>query len=176
MIELDTVLIKVASRCNINCSYCYVYNMGDSGWLDMPNHISDETTEAIAHALNELTRMQDRPFAVVLHGGEPLLLGPKKLRRLISIIRSNLPPDTAFSLQTNGILINDEILDLCSETRTTVSVSLDGPRRINDRNRVGHDGQGTYYKVLSGIERLRNHRDSKFLFSGLLPKITTSAK
>lgn len=171
MIELDTVLIKVASRCNINCSYCYVYNMGDSGWADMPHQISNETTEAVAHALSELRRMQDRPFAVVLHGGEPLLLGAKKLRRLISIIRSNLPPETAISLQTNGILINDEILDLCSETRTTVSVSIDGPRQVNDRNRVGHNGQGTYDKVLAGIEQLRRHRDSNFLFSGLLAVI-----
>ncbi len=171
MIELDTILIKVASRCNINCSYCYVYNMGDSGWADMPNHISYETINAVARALGELTQMQSRPFAVVLHGGEPLLLGPKRLRHLISVMRSKLPPDTAFSLQTNGILINDEILDLCSETRTTVSVSIDGPLHIHDKNRVGHTGQGTYYKVIEGIERLRNHHDSKFLFSGLLAVI-----
>lgn len=77
MIEIDTVLIKVASRCNINCTYCYVYNMGDEGWADMPNHISPETTLAISNALSELTHLQTRPFAVVLHGGEPLLLGPK---------------------------------------------------------------------------------------------------
>lgn len=171
MIQLDTVLIKVASRCNINCSYCYVYNMGDSGWMGMPSQISDETTEAVARALCELTRVQDRPFAVVLHGGEPLLLGPEKLRRLISVVRNSLPADAAFSLQTNGILISDEILDLCSETRTTVSVSIDGPRQVNDRNRVGHDGLGTYYKVLEGIDRLRRHRDSEFLFSGLLAVI-----
>ena len=68
VIELDTVLIKVASRCNINCSYCYVYNMGDSGWMDMPSQISDDTTQAVARALAELTRIQDRRFAVVLHG------------------------------------------------------------------------------------------------------------
>jgi uncharacterized protein len=77
VIEIDTVLIKVASRCNINCTYCYVYNMGDKGWADMPNHISAETTQAVSKALCELTHIQTRPFAVVLHGGEPLLLGPK---------------------------------------------------------------------------------------------------
>lgn len=171
MVELDTVLIKVASRCNINCSYCYVYNMGDSGWMDMPPHISDETTQAVARALGELTRIQDRPFAVVLHGGEPLLLGPKKLRYLLSIIRNTLPSNAALSLQTNGILIDEEILDLCSETRTTVSVSIDGPLHVHDQNRVGHTGEGTYYKVLEGIDRLRKHRDSEFLFSGLLAVI-----
>jgi hypothetical protein len=46
VIEIDTVLIKVASRCNINCTYCYVYNAGDDGWKEMPNQISPETTLA----------------------------------------------------------------------------------------------------------------------------------
>jgi hypothetical protein len=62
VIEIDTVLIKVASRCNINCTYCYVYNMGDSGWAQMPNHISLETTHAVAKTLNELTRIGPSPF------------------------------------------------------------------------------------------------------------------
>ena len=171
MIELDTVLIKVASRCNINCSYCYVYNMGDSGWADMPHQISRETTRAVARALKELSRLQRRPFAVVLHGGEPLLLGPEKLRYVLSMLRGVLPGECAISLQTNGILIRDEILGLCSENRTTISVSLDGPRHVHDRFRVGHTGQGTYDKVLAGLERLRRHPDAKFLFTGLLAVI-----
>lgn len=171
MIQIDTVLIKVASRCNINCGYCYVYNMGDTGWSNMPGQISEDTTNAIARALADLTQLQDRPFAVVLHGGEPLLLGPKKLRNLISTVRATLPPDTAFSLQTNGISINDEILDACYEARTTVSVSLDGPPGVHDRNRVSHSGEGTYDKVIEGIRRLRSHRCGEYLFSGLLAVI-----
>ena len=44
MTAVDTILLKVASRCNINCTYCYVYNMGDSAWKRMPpepEHIGD---------------------------------------------------------------------------------------------------------------------------------------
>ena len=84
MIEIDTVLIKAASRCNINCLYCYVYNMGDMRWADMPKQMSYETMTAVAHALGELSRQQSRRFAVVLHGGEPLLLGPEKLAFLLA--------------------------------------------------------------------------------------------
>jgi uncharacterized protein len=171
MIEIDTVLIKVASRCNINCSYCYVYNMGDDGWADMPNQISTRTTQAVSKALSELTRIQTRPFAVVLHGGEPLLLGPKKLDLVLSALRSSVPFEVSFGLQTNGILITQDILDVCSEHRTTMSVSIDGPKHIHDRARLGHDGQGTYDKVLEGINKLRGHRNSAFLFSGLLAVI-----
>jgi uncharacterized protein len=176
VIEIDTVLVKVASRCNINCTYCYVYNMGDSGWADMPNHISHDTTLALAKALDELTQIQTRPFAVVLHGGDPLLLGPKKLDRVLSELRSVVPSACSFGLQTNGILITEEILDICFKHRTTVSVSIDGPKHVHDRGRIGHDGLGTYDKVLDGINRLRRNPNSAFLFSGLLAVIDPTSE
>jgi len=171
VIEIDTILIKVASRCNINCTYCYVYNMGDTGWSQMPTKISNETIAATARAIGELACEQKRPFAVVLHGGEPLLLGAAKLKHLILTLRSVLPTDCSFGMQTNGILITEEILDICSETRTTLSVSIDGPIKTHDKNRIGHNGEGTYDKVLKGINLLRNHADADFIFSGLLAVI-----
>lgn len=171
MIEIDTVLIKVASRCNINCSYCYVYNMGDKGWAKMPNHISDETIRAVSEFLNELALIQSRHFAIVLHGGEPFLLGPRKLDQILSILRAAVPSDCSFGLQTNGMLITDDILDVCFKHKTTISISIDGPKHIHDRRRVTHTGQGTYEQVLVGINKLRKHPESKFLYSGLLAVI-----
>lgn len=168
LVELETVLVKVASRCNINCSYCYVYNMGDTGWKDLPRQISYETIDAVTNTLSELAEKQNRPFAVVLHGGEPLLLGYTKLEYLIYSLRDALPDECSISLQTNGILISQKILDLCSDTRTTISISIDGPKAIHDKNRVGHTGKGTYDEVLKGLNLLRAHRDAKFLFTGLL--------
>lgn len=168
MIEIDTVLIKVASRCNINCSYCYVYNMGDTGWANMPNQISHDTILYVAKALSELRQIQTRPFAVVLHGGEPLLLGPKKLGKLLSVLRESVSAECSFGLQTNGILITDEILDVCLEYRTTLSVSIDGPKNIHDRGRIGHNAKGTFDQVLAGLRKLAGHPNASFLFSGLL--------
>jgi uncharacterized protein len=107
----------------------------------------------------------------VLHGGEPLLLGVTNLDYVISTLREALPPDCAISIQTNAILISREILDLCAGARVTLSVSLDGPRHVHDRKRVGFAGEGTFDKVLEGIGRLRAHPDSGFLFAGLLAVI-----
>ena len=171
MIAIDTVLVKVASRCNINCRYCYVYNMGDTRWATMPKQISDTTITALAKALGDLSRAQQRRFAVVFHGGEPLLLGPKKLGVLLAALRRALPSDYPFSLQTNGMLITQEILDLCSEYRTSLGVSIDGPPDVNDRHRIDHAGKGTHKEVLEGIKELQNHRDSDFLYKGLLAVI-----
>jgi uncharacterized protein len=145
--------------------------MGDSGWASMPSQISDETIAAAAQALSNLSLAQQRPFAVVLHGGEPLLLGEVKLARLLAALRNALPDKYPLSIQTNGILITDKTLNLCSENRTSLSVSIDGPRHVHDRNRVGHSGRGTYDEVIRGIKWLSEHRDADFLFAGLLAVI-----
>lgn len=168
MIEIDTVLLKVASRCNIDCRYCYVFNMGDGGWARAPKQMSAATCEAAAAGLAALARAQGRAFAVVLHGGEPLLLGAARLGETIRTLRAALPAACALSIQTNGTLITREVLDLCAATGVTVSVSLDGPRDVHDRHRIGFDGGGTYDAVVRGVERLRAHPDAAALFTGLL--------
>lgn len=145
--------------------------MGDNGWRSMPTQISLDTVAAIAQTLKELYYTQQRPFSVILHGGEPLLLGKNKLKNIVESLRNSLPSDCLLGIQTNGILITKEILDFCFETRTTISVSLDGPQQINDKSRVGHDGKGTFNRVIKGIETLKNHKESAFLYSGLLAVI-----
>ena len=137
----------------------------------MPKQMSHETMTAAAHALGELSRQQRRRFTVVLHGGEPLLLGPEGLAFLLAQLRSVLSTEYPFGIQTNGVLISEAILDVCSQFQTTLGVSIDGPREIHDRHRVGHSGQGTHDKVVEGIARLRNHRDGRFLYAGLLAVI-----
>ncbi len=172
MLEINTVLVKVASRCNINCSYCYVYNMGDMQWASMPKHISHATIVALSKNLKALADAQGRRFAVVLHGGEPLLLGYKKLSYLLLSLRKILSADYyPLSIQTNGICITDDILDLCSEHRVSLSVSIDGPQNVNDRHRIDHLGRGTYARIIRGIQKLRDHLDSEFLYAGILSVI-----
>ena len=73
-VKIDTVLLKVASRCNIDCDYCYIYRLGDQGWARMPKVMSSETIDAVISSLTDLANTQGSGFAVVLHGGEPLLL------------------------------------------------------------------------------------------------------
>ena len=69
MPKIDTVLLKVASRCNIDCAYCYVYHLGDLGWSRQPKRMSRQTCAAVAEALCDLAYSDGQQFAVVLHGG-----------------------------------------------------------------------------------------------------------
>ena len=168
---LDTVLVKVASRCNINCTYCYVYNMGDDNWKNLSKFISEETIEALCNSLEEFVQNQKKRFSVVLHGGEPFLLGIKKLSHLLGRLRDVLPNDYPISIQTNGILITNEILDICSRFRASVAVSIDGPEEVHDKYRVNHKAVGTFKQVVNGFEILVKHPDAKFLNAGLLAVI-----
>jgi uncharacterized protein len=167
-VHLDTVLIKVASRCNINCQYCYVYNQGDTNWQNLPKHMSLTTVQAVIEQLGALYAHQRHPFAVVLHGGEPLLLPRAILAHLLHGLNKVLPSSCTRSIQTNGTLIDDQILDLCDATGTTLSVSLDGPADIHDVFRIAHNGAGTYQQAAAGIARIRQHRRAQHLFTGTL--------
>jgi len=176
--RLDTLLIKVASRCNLDCSYCYVYQGQDQNWVNQPKRMSQGTIGSICNSLNQVISFQESGFAVVLHGGEPLLLGATRLEEMLSNLRMVLPNHHKYpiAIQTNGMLINDEILEICSRYKTSISVSLDGVKKANDIARFTHDGKSSFQKVVNGIDKLVSHPDRDFLFSGTLSVIqpTTS--
>lgn len=91
MPQLDSLLIKTASRCNLDCTYCYVYQGADASWKTKPASLSDKTIASIHSRLLEFSLEQEAGFAIVLHGGEPLLLKTEKLHNLISGLRKFLP-------------------------------------------------------------------------------------
>ena len=82
----------MASRCNLDCDYCYVYHHADQSWRDMPKKLSAENQAGFVDRLAEyvaevgLTRC-----AVVFHGGEPLLFGADNLVDFAQAIRAATP-------------------------------------------------------------------------------------
>ena len=168
---LDTLLLKVASRCNLDCSYCYIYRMGDSGWRRQPPLMSEAVQSAAVRRLAELSQHQSHPLSVVLHGGEPLLLGPHRLRRLCSQLRAALPPPCGINVQTNGLLLTDAIIDVCVQFRVGISISIDGPPDVHDRHRPDHHRRGSYDRVRASVRRLLTRPEARPLFAGVLAVI-----
>lgn len=167
--RLDTVLLKTASRCNIDCSYCYVYQGPDTTWRLQSKRMRREVVEAVCERLIEQAGRQETGFAIVLHGGEPLLLGFDELAALLRGLRAHLSPERhPISIQTNGTLLCENLLGLFAETRTSVSVSIDGPPEANDLARVDHRGRSTYAATMRGIQLLASHSETEFLFAGTL--------
>ncbi len=174
---LDTVLLKTASRCNFDCTYCYVYQGPDQSWRNQPKRMRRDLLTTVQERLNEQANHQQRGFAIVLHGGEPLLLGFDELARLLRGLRVNLSPKShPISIQTNGSLLSERWLDLFHETKTSVSVSIDGPPEANDIARISHRGESTFLSTLRGIRLLSSHPESAFLFAGTLSVIQPSVE
>ncbi|OUR62650.1 radical SAM protein [Colwellia sp. 39_35_sub15_T18] len=174
-VRLDTVLIKTASRCNLDCSYCYVYQGEDTSWKQQPKKMSVETINVLVNRLVEQSQSQSVGFAIVLHGGEPLLLGYERLQYLLKLLRESFNHELyPISLQTNGGLLTKKYLDLFSDMKVSVSVSIDGNRLANDLARVSRSGQSSFDDTVKGIHLLKSHPDNDFLFAGTLSVVQPS--
>ena len=138
--------------------------------------MSWSTIGAAINRLVELKEYQQQPLAVVLHGGEPLLLGQTKLTYLLTTLRTTLGPRSTIALQTNGTLLSRALLELFADTRTRVAVSIDGPSVVNDQFRVDRSGHSTFSRTVTAIERLANHPRSAEFFCGVLSVVDPNSK
>jgi uncharacterized protein len=169
-IPIAEYVLKLASRCNLACDYCYVYTMADQSWRSRPVVIAPETLLAVARRIAEhASTHRQATIKVVLHGGEPLLAGQEKLARVASIIRQELPEITALDLviQTNGLLLDESFLEMFAANGIRVGISLDGNQAQHDRHRVGPTGLGSYAGTARAIQLL-NRTEHSVLYAGLL--------
>src|SRR5436190_3502705 len=99
-------VLKVHQRCNLSCEYCYVYTMADHSWRDRPAVMPEHVWRAAAERIAEHVRTHRLDAVrVILHGGEPLLAGARRLRQLTADVRAALPTDcrVRIGLQTNAV-------------------------------------------------------------------------
>jgi uncharacterized protein len=163
-------IVKVHSRCNLSCTYCYVYHHPDQTWRGRPFVMSEETAAAATARIAEhAARHALADIVVVLHGGEPLLAGSARLARLVDGIRSKVPRSThvEITLQTNGTLLSEGYLDFFHRQQIAVGVSLDGGRGANDRHRRFADGRPSFDLVARGL-RLLARAEYRDVYAGLL--------
>ncbi|WP_426507733.1 FxsB family cyclophane-forming radical SAM/SPASM peptide maturase [Dactylosporangium sp. McL0621] len=157
---ISQVLLKIHSRCNLSCDYCYVYTHIDQSWRNQPTVMSDHVIDLAARRIAEHVDAHDlQAVTVILHGGEPLLAGPAVIERAITAVRAQVRPETRIALhvQTNGLLLDDEFLRLFARYGVRVGVSLDGGPVHNDRRRVFANGRGSYADVAAALRRLAEH-------------------
>lgn len=173
-----TYILKVASRCNLNCDYCFVYNREDQRWRDQPKLMSAETARQVAHRIGEHCQSRGkRDVSVVFHGGEPLLGGVAHLEALTDAIEHELARFDVvprIGMQSNGILFSPAIGDFMLRRRITIGVSVDGPPTVNDRHRLDLLGQPSSPRLERALEMLLSDRYRE-LFSGFLMVVDVDA-
>lgn len=152
------VLVKLASRCNIKCTYCYWFR--DADVYKKPPVLTEEAEDAFCQRLEaHITEFGLEHFAIVFHGGEPLLF-PK--RRFVALQEKLLDIEARTGCRiergvcTNAMLIDEKWAGILRDYGVDVSVSIDGPPDIHDRYRIDFKGQGTHAETLRGIGLLRD--------------------
>jgi uncharacterized protein len=171
MIPFHSYIFKIASRCNLNCTYCYVYNLGDSTWKDQPKYISEKTFRVACQKIREHCEFHSKNhISIAFHGGEPLLIGITRLNQLGEIIKTELIDyniKVDLGMQTNGLLFTEEIGDFFLKYNGSIGVSIDGPPEVNDLYRIDHKGKGSS-KLLEKKLKLITSEKYKSIFRGIL--------
>jgi uncharacterized protein len=163
-------VVKIHSRCDLSCDYCYVYEMADQSWRDRPKQMSRNTADQTARRLGEhVTGHGLGEITLVLHGGEPLLAGPDLISYLVTAVRDAVRSEVMVraTVQTNGVRLDDRYLALFDRLGVRVGVSLDGAADAQDRHRRFAGGRGSHAAVTAGLRQLAGER-YRHLFSGLL--------
>ncbi|MEV4515771.1 FxsB family cyclophane-forming radical SAM/SPASM peptide maturase [Dactylosporangium sp. NPDC049525] len=167
---LRQFILKIASRCDLACDYCYVYRMADSSWSSQPRTMSPRILHRTAQRIGEHAGAHGLDaVSVVFHGGEPLLAGEAYIAQAARALRASLPDTVALDLrvQTHAGLLDERLLTVLAEHGIAVGISLDGAREHHDRHRLRVDGTGSYDRTAAGL-RLLTEGDYRHLFSGLL--------
>ena len=152
MPQIQLLVVQPTPFCNIDCRYCYLPDRTNKAV------IGTETLRNLFTQVFASGWAQDE-LSVVWHAGEPMVLPIAFYRDAFALIDS-LKPDglsVRHSFQTNGTLIDDAWCEFIAATKIGVGVSIDGPQRLHDRNRVTRSGRGTFDKTIAGIRRLRQH-------------------
>jgi uncharacterized protein len=161
-------VLKVHSRCNLACRYCYIYSGADGSWRDQPARIPDHTLRRTAERIAEHAGTHTLSSVdLVLHGGEPLLTGTDLVRRCAAAVRARTGPDTEVtaSVQTNGTQLTTRRVAELADARIRVGVSLDGGLPQHNLARVDHAGRPAWHAVTRGLRLLAERPDA---YAGIL--------
>lgn len=156
---IKALCLHVAHTCNLNCSYCFASQgkyHGDRGLMSF---------EVGKRALDFLVENSGsrRNLEVDFFGGEPLMNWQvvKDLVMYARSIEKQVNKNFRFTLTTNGVLIDDDVIEFANREMHNVVLSLDGRKDIHDRVRVDYNGNGSWEKIVPKFQKLVSARGNK---------------
>ena len=156
---IKALCLHVAHTCNLNCSYCFASQgkyHGDRALM------SFEVGKRAMDFLIENSGSR-RNLEVDFFGGEPLM-NFDVVKQIVAYARSiekEKGKNFRFTLTTNGMLIDDDVIDFCNKEMSNVVLSLDGRKEIHDRLRVDYKGNGSYDVIVPKFKKLVEARGDK---------------
>ena len=156
---VKALCLHVAHTCNLNCGYCFA---------SQGKYHGDRALMSFEVGRRALDFLMDhsgsrRNLEVDFFGGEPLM-NWGVVKRLVAYARSvekERGKNFRFTLTTNGMLIDDDVIDFANREMSNVVLSLDGRKEINDRTRVDYAGNGSYDRIVPKFQKLVAARGGK---------------
>ena len=149
---VKAMCLHVAHDCNLRCSYCFA-STGDFGegrkLLD-----ADTGKKAIDFLLTQSKGRKN--LELDFFGGEPLM-NFEVVKEIVAYARSKekeYNKNFRFTITTNGMLLNDDIIDYINREMSNIVLSIDGRKEVNDRVRVRCDKTGSYDKIVPNYQKL----------------------
>lgn len=156
---IKALCLHVAHTCNLNCSYCFASQGKYQGERAvMSFEVGKQALDFLV--ANSGTR---RNLEVDFFGGEPLM-NWDVVKQLVAYARSiekERNKNFRFTLTTNGLLIDDEVIDFLNKEMSNVVLSLDGRKEVHDLFRKDYAGNGSYDKIIPKFKRLVEARNGK---------------
>ena len=156
---IKALCLHVAHTCNLNCSYCFASQGKYHGERAVMSY------EVGKRALDFLIENPGprRNLEVDFFGGEPLM-NFDVVKQLVAYARSiekEHNKNFRFTLTTNGMLIDDDVIDFCNKECNNVVLSLDGRKEVHDRFRVDMAGNGSWERIVPKFRKLVKARGDK---------------
>lgn len=156
---VKALCLHVAHSCNLNCGYCFASQGKYHGDRALMSY------EVGKQALDFLmTHSGTRHnLEVDFFGGEPLMNWDvvKQLVEYARSVEKDYGKNFRFTLTTNGMLIDDDVIDFANKEMSNVVLSLDGRKEINDRTRVDYAGNGSYDQIVPKFQKMVEARGGK---------------
>ena len=172
--ELVKLELMVSTDCNLRCKYCYA----DGGHYNYGRKImSADNAELFLNQI--IVGRYDKVGIVMFFGGEPAL-STETIRRVCEVIsdfvsRGILKCLPTYTMVSNGTLIDDDLARLIEQYNIQLTVSLDGPKDINDQLRVYPDGTGSFDAVCGALNSLKSHNVVPALIESTFTKLHLNA-
>ena len=156
---VKALCLHIAHTCNLNCSYCFASQGKYHGDRAVMSY------EVGKRALDFLIENSGsrRNLEVDFFGGEPLM-NFEVVKQLVAYARSvekEKNKNFRFTLTTNGMLIDDDVIEFANKEMSNVVLSLDGRKEIHDRFRVDYAGKGSFDRIVPKFQKLVSAREGK---------------
>ena len=156
---VKALCLHIAHTCNLNCAYCFASQGKYHGERAVMSY------EVGKRALDFLIENSGtrRNLEVDFFGGEPLM-NFQVVKDLVAYARSvekQYNKNFRFTLTTNGVLIDKDVIDFCNAEMSNVVLSLDGRKEIHDRYRVDYAGKGSWERIVPKFQQLVEAREGK---------------